>query len=250
MAYIGNVPAEKYVSLAAQHFTVSATTGYTLSNSVTNENEIALFINNVRQQPGSSYSYTAVGTTLTLSAATAGTDTMYCVYLGKAVGTISPPDNSVNSAKIVDGSVTNTDLAGSIADAKITDLAGNKLTGVVFAKGNGASTDGKITLNCSQNTHGVSIQSPAHAANATYTLTLPVNDGNADEALKTDGAGVLSWGAAGGPSLGSGSELLRTNSSQINQNITIPSGTNASSVGPISVGASYSVAVNGVWAII
>ena len=59
MAYIGNTPAENYVSIAAQHFTVSATTSYSLNRSVTNENEIALFINNVRQQTGSSYSYTA-----------------------------------------------------------------------------------------------------------------------------------------------------------------------------------------------
>ncbi|MDC3375272.1 hypothetical protein OAW27_00340 [bacterium] len=212
MAYIGNIPAEKYSSLAAQHFTVTATASYTLTHAVTTEIDIALFINNVRQQPGSSYAYTATGTTLTLSAATAATDTMYCIYLGKAVETTSPPDNSINSAKIVDGSVTNTDLAGSIADAKITslaatkitgtvtdsqvaDLAGNKLTGVVFAKGDGASTDGKITLNCSQNTHGISIQSPAHSANATYTLTLPVNDGNASDFLQSDGSGVLSWTA-------------------------------------------------------
>ena len=148
MAYIGNIPAEKYVSLTTQHFTVTATASYVLTNSVTNENEIALFINNVRQEPGGSYAYTAAGTTLTLSAATAGTDTMYCVYLGKAVGTIAPPDGSVNSAKIVDGSITNDDLAGSIANAKITDLAGNKLTGTVTAKGDGASAVGKLLINC------------------------------------------------------------------------------------------------------
>ena len=35
MPYIGNTPAEKYVSLAAQHFTVSATTSYTLTHPVT-----------------------------------------------------------------------------------------------------------------------------------------------------------------------------------------------------------------------
>lgn len=242
MAYIGNIPAEKYISLAAQHFTVTATASYTLTHAVTTEIDIALFINNVRQQPGSSYAYTATGTALTLSAATAATDTMYCIYLGKAVETISPPDNSVNSAKIVDGSVTNTDLAGSIADAKITDLAGNKLTGVVFAKGNGASTDGKITLNCSQNTHGVSIQSPAHSANATYTLTLPVNDGNADEALKTDGAGVLSWGQAGGPSLGTNA-IIRTNGKSISENITFAGTENGMSAGPISISNGYTVTV-------
>ena len=122
MAYIGNIPAEKYVSLTTQHFTVTATASYVLTNSVTNENEIALFINNVRQEPGGSYAYTAAGTTLTLSAATAATDTMYCVYLGKAIGTVAPPDGSVNSAKIVDGSITDGDLAGSISSAKITSL--------------------------------------------------------------------------------------------------------------------------------
>jgi len=195
MAYIGNTPAEKYVSLTAQHFTVTATASYVLTSSVTNENGIALFINNVRQEPGASYAYTAAGTTLTLSAATAATDTMYCVYLGKAVGTIAPPDGSVNSAKIVDGSITSDDLAGSIANAKITDLAGNKLTGTVTAKGDGASAVGKLLINCEQNTHGVTIQSPVHSSGGNYTLTLPINDGDANDFLQSNGSGVLSWTA-------------------------------------------------------
>ena len=48
------------------------------------------------------------------------------------------------------------------------------------------------------NTHGVTIQSPAHSSGANYTLTLPTTDGNASEVLQTDGSGALSWGAAGG----------------------------------------------------
>ena len=95
MAYIGVQPAEAYTSFAVQHFTTSATTSYTLDNPVANENEIALFINNVRQEPGSSYAYTASGTTLTLSAATSASDTMYCVFIGKAVQTVTPANNSV-----------------------------------------------------------------------------------------------------------------------------------------------------------
>ena len=146
MAYIGHIPAEKYVSLSVQHFTVTATANYTLSNSVTNENEIALFINNVRQEPGGSYAYTAAGTTLTLSAATASTDTMYCVYLGKAIGTVTPPDGSVNSAKIVDGSITNDDLAGSISSAKITSLDATKLTGTVAPARMGSGTASSTTV--------------------------------------------------------------------------------------------------------
>ena len=100
MPYVGNIPAEKYAAFDVQHFTTSATTGYTLSHAVANENDIRLVINNVVQQPGASYAYTASGTTLTLSSATSGTDTMYCVFLGKAVQTVVPPAGSVTESTI------------------------------------------------------------------------------------------------------------------------------------------------------
>lgn len=100
MPFIGNQPALSYTSFAVQHFTTSATTSYTLDHSVANENEIRLVINNVVQQPGSSYAYTASGTTLTLSAATSATDTMYAVFLGKAVQTVTPASGSVTNAML------------------------------------------------------------------------------------------------------------------------------------------------------
>jgi len=93
LSYIGNTPAEKYQTLQKQSFTTSATTGYTLSYSVSSPQDIALYINNVRQNPNSSY--TVSGTTLTLSSATTGTDVMYAVFLGKSVGTIAPALGSV-----------------------------------------------------------------------------------------------------------------------------------------------------------
>ena len=100
MAFIGNQPAESFTSFATQEFSTSATTSYTLDHAVTNENEIALFINNVRQQPGSGKAYTATGTALTLSAATASTDTMYCVFLGRALQTVTPATNSITAAMV------------------------------------------------------------------------------------------------------------------------------------------------------
>ena len=100
MPYIGNQPAEQFTSFATQTFSVSATTSYTLDHAVTNENEIALFVNNVRQQPGSGKAYTATGTALTLSAATASTDTMYCVFLGRALQTVTPATNSITGSMI------------------------------------------------------------------------------------------------------------------------------------------------------
>ena len=97
MAYLGNQPALSYTSFAKQDFTTSATTSYTLDNPVTNENELALFINFVRQEAGTAY--TASGTTLTLTSATASSDDMYCIYLGKAVQTVNPPNSSVGSSQ-------------------------------------------------------------------------------------------------------------------------------------------------------
>ena len=72
-------------------------------------------------------------------------------------------------------------------------------TGVVVLKGNqsGGNHPGALKFNCEQNSHGVTIQSPAHSAySATYTLTLPTGSGNYGQFLQTDGTGVLSWGSA------------------------------------------------------
>jgi len=104
LAYIGVQPAEAYTSFAVQHFTTSATDTFTLDYPVANENEIALFINNVRQEPGSSYAYTASGTTLTLSSAITGSDSMYAVFIGKAVQTVTPSSGSLTASMISTGS--------------------------------------------------------------------------------------------------------------------------------------------------
>jgi len=100
LAYIGNTPAENYASFLTETFTVSATTNYTLSHAVANENDIRLVINGVVQQPGSGKAYTASGTTLTLSSATASGDVMYAVYLGRALQTVNPPNASVGLSQL------------------------------------------------------------------------------------------------------------------------------------------------------
>ena len=116
-----------------------------------------------------------------------------------ATGTIVAADlaaNSVDSSELVDGSIDTSHIAAS----QVTNAKTDFQPGTTF-KGDGSSTDGKITLNCSQNTHGVSIQSPAHASGATYTLTLPTSNGNANEFLQTNGSGVLTFATVGTSSL-------------------------------------------------
>ena len=98
MPFIGNQPALSYTSFAKQDFTTSATTSYTLDHPVANQNELALFINFVRQEPTTAY--TASGTSLTLTSATSASDDMYCVFLGKAVQTVNPPNGSVGLSQL------------------------------------------------------------------------------------------------------------------------------------------------------
>ena len=142
MAYIGPLPAETITSFATQEFSTSATTSYTLDHPVTNENELALFINNVRQQPGSGKAYTASGTALTLSAATASTDTMYAVFLGRALQTVNPAGGSVGSSQITAEMITGqTALGAEPADTDeflVSDAGTLKRIDFSLIKGGGA----------------------------------------------------------------------------------------------------------------
>ena len=119
MPFIGNQPALSFTSFAKQDFTTSATTSYTLDNPVANANELALFINNVRQEPTTAYS--ASNTSLTLTEATSSSDDMYAIFLGKAIQTVNPPNSSVGTSQLVDGSVTSSKLgAGAILQVQST----------------------------------------------------------------------------------------------------------------------------------
>ncbi len=68
-------------------------------------------------------------------------------------------------------------------------------TGVLEVGGDGSSSDGTIQLNCSQNSHGVKIASPAHSAGQSYTLILPTSVGSANQVLASNGNSTnqLSW---------------------------------------------------------
>ena len=171
MPYIGNQPSESFTSFATQEFSTSATTSYTLDHAVTNENEIALFVNNVTQQPGSGKAYTATGTALTLSAATASTDTMYCVFLGRALQTVTPATNSITAAMVGNDLISGKTALGEtpadtdellVSDAgtlKRVDFSHIKGGGITNAqeflltsnKSGTNSTDDFITSNISEN---------------------------------------------------------------------------------------------------
>ena len=85
-----------------------------------------------------------------------------------------------------------TTIASGSVERGMLDLVSTSSAPGLTVKGDG-TTDGYLQLNCSQNSHGIKLKSPAHSAGASYTLTFPTTDGNADQVLTSNGSGVLSW---------------------------------------------------------
>ena len=98
MGYVGNQTTTAFTSMAKQDITGDGGTGYTLDHAVANAQEIEVFVNNVRQEPGTAY--TVSGTTLTMTGNVASTDDFYVVYQGKAIQTSVPGDNTVTTAML------------------------------------------------------------------------------------------------------------------------------------------------------
>mgnify|MGYP003133655711 FL=1 len=134
MGYVGNEPSVNFTSFAKQDITGDGGGNYTLTHAVANANEIAVYVNNVRQEPTDAYSVN--GTALSMTGNVASSDNFYVIYLGKALQTTVPPDSSVSTAKIADSAVTNAKISNSTIDLT------SKVTGVlpVANGGNGFST--------------------------------------------------------------------------------------------------------------
>jgi len=230
MAYIGRTV--EYGNAVTQQIPGNDGASYTLTYDTTTDG-VVISLDGVVQVNGTDFNI--VGTALTFTSTVATGIVINVIFNGLTLGIGTPGNSTVDSAQIV---------SGAVDDAHISGMAGNKLTGTVTAKGDGASAVGKLLVNCEQNTHGITIQSPVHSSAATYTLTLPVNDGNANELLKTDGAGVLSWAvdSGGGPSLGT-NHVIRTNAKTIAENITFAGTENGMTAGPVTINSGYTVTV-------
>ena len=103
--------------------------------------------------------------------------------------------NLLAGAVVGTGDITTAKIANdAVTEAKLNLISTSSVPSLE-AKGDGSSQDGYIQLNCSQNSHGIKLKSPPHSANASYTLTFPNNDGDANQKLTTNGSGVLTWTA-------------------------------------------------------
>jgi len=179
LSYIGAKPTIGNFQICDAISVVNGQAAYTMQVGSTNvipqsANHMIVSLNGVIQKPNSSY--TVSGATITFSSNLATGDVInFIQILGDVLDLGVPSDATVTNAK------TNFVSTSSAAGLQI--------------KGDG-TTDGTLQLNCSQNSHGIKLKSPPHSASASYTLTFPNNDGNANQVLTTDGSGVLSFADA------------------------------------------------------
>mgnify|MGYP001196113958 CR=1 FL=1 len=182
MAYIGKTPITgNFVKLDAISV-VNGQAGYTMNNGGSaftdyeNVNQFLVSLNGILQAPTTSF--TVSGSTLTFASNLATGDVIdFVIVLGNTLDIGTPSD-------------------ATVTDAKANFVSTSSAAGLQI-KGDG-TTDGTLQLNCSQNSHGIKLKSPAHSAGASYTLTFPTTDGNNEEFLQTNGSGVLTWASAGG----------------------------------------------------
>jgi hypothetical protein len=170
---------------------------------------------------------------------------------------------SITDSGLTAGRVTYAGTGGLLQDAAALTFDGTTLSSTKFAGALdgtvGATTpttvvatqvditaQGDLRLQDTTGGQYVALQAPGTVA-ASYTLTLPVDDGTAGQALVTDGSGVLSWSTAAsgdvyGPASATDNAVARFDGTtgKIIQNsvVTIADTTgNMAGVGTLGVGA-------------
>lgn len=199
MAYIGKSPTiGNFVKLDA--ITTSSTNTYNLLNggvafTPESANHMIVSLNGVIQAPSTAFSVS--GSTITFlpsSGTLSSSDTIdFIMVLGN----------------VLDVGVASTVTDNSITKAKMNLISDSSSAGLTI-KGDGSSENGTLQLNCSQNSHGVKVSSPAHSAGQSYELILPTGNVTAGKFLKVDsvsgsgttGIGQLSFGDASGLGVG------------------------------------------------
>lgn len=102
-------------------------------------------------------------------------------------------------------------------------------------------SQGDVRFGDSDNSNWVAFQGPATVP-TNVTWTLPNADGTSGQFLATNGSGALSWSTVSSPAKASGALIVNTTT--VNESYTLPTGSNAFSVGPITVSSGYSVTVS------
>ena len=183
-------------------------TRFTLSNPGTNAQAHLVSINGVIQKPNSGTSpsegFAIDGNDIIFASAPASGADFFILTLGLAISVATPADDSVTSAKIVDGTIVNADINASAA------IAGSKLA-------DDSVTEAKLDI---------------HAAPS-----------GTDKVLGYTSNGMEWVESAAGATGGGTDKIFWENGQTVTTNYTITNGYNAMSAGPVTINNGVAVTI-------
>jgi len=237
MAYIGIDPNVGDISFQTFTGTGSAT-AFTLAQSVVSGEALIVTIGNVVQEPGIGKAYTAQGTTLTFSAAPANGDVITVRFFGRAVD--QPTSFAMQLFKYT-ATASQTAFTGADANGAILAFSGNDvdvyLNGVHLDSSDFTASNGDtITLSSGATVNDELVIRAFRAFTVTDTVSKSSGGTFAAEITATQFQTTNTT---------VDTAVFRTNGQSVSENTTIASTKNALAIGPLTIGSSTTITVNG-----
>ena len=237
MSYIGIDP--NVGDITFQRFTGNGNdTAFTLAQSVVSGEALIVTIGNVVQEPGVGKAYTAQGTTLTFSAATANGDVITVRFFGRAVD--QPPSFAMQLFKYT-ATASQTAFTGADANGAILAFSGNDvdvyLNGVHLDSSDFTASNGDTIILSSGATVNDELVIRAFRA---FTVT--------DTVSKSSGgtfAAEITATQFQTTNTTVDTAVFRTNGQSVSEDTTIASTKNALAIGPLTISSSTTITVNG-----
>jgi len=261
MPYIGKGPIDRSLGLNEKNvFTGNGSeTEFDITSEALSENALQVFVDNVRQEPGTGKAYTlgldgsSLMKRITFSAAPANLAEIYVLNSLRTQITETPSDNTITSAKIVGNAVTGAKIADDSIDSEHyaagsidnAHLAVNSVDSDQYVDGS-IDTD-HIAANAVTGAK-IAMTSDAQGDVLFYGGTdyERLAAGTSGYFLKTLGSGAdPAWAEvpAGAPTGGGTEKVFYENENSVDTDYTLTTNYNAVSAGPVTVASGVTVTI-------
>ena len=134
-----------------------------------------------------------------------------------------------------------TTLSAAAFSGPLNGTVGATTPSTVVATQVNVTAQGDVRFEDTTGGQYVALQAPGTVA-TNVTFTLPGTDGSTGQLLSTNGSGVLSFTTVSSPAYASGALIVNTTT--VGENYTVPTGSNAFSVGPITISSGFAITVS------